>query len=126
MGHRHQIDAPHLVLRLFTPRHPFRWIRRIARVLRRVVPVNLDLEPRPLRQRRHFLEEIPVLPGKVPILNVEQRLYPAIRQSRRHFHLLRQVMRMRADAHCIDGDRQRIRITDDEVLFPRRDVQPGE
>src|SRR5258706_12875567 len=101
MRHGDKTDAAHLVLRFLAPTHPDRGTGGIARVLGRVVPMDFDIEPGSARQYHELPEEISVLPGEIPIVDQQQSFYITPGQSRRHFQLFSDVVRVRADAHRV-------------------------
>src|SRR5437879_5063409 len=86
--------------------------------------MDFNLEAGPLWQWDQLLEEIPVLPGKIPILNQQESLYVPSWKCGGHLQLPGDVMRVGADADRIYCSGELVGITNDEILLARRNVQP--
>ena len=121
--HGDEADAPHLVFGFFAPLDMDRRIRRVVRIVRRVVPMNFPRQRGSFGQWNKVFEEIPVLPGKIPVLDEQKRLNLAVREGGSHFHLGGEVMGVCADANSIHRDRQRIGIAQDKILFTGGNIE---
>src|SRR3954469_3431828 len=103
-----ETDAAHFIAGFLPPGHSHGRTGWIARIFGRVVPVYFNVEPSALRERHKVSEKIPVLPGKVPVLNVKQGLNVSGWERGRHFELLANIMRMRTQPQGVGRNWQGI------------------
>ena len=82
-------QVAHFIAGALPPEHFARRPVGIPQVLRRVVVGEGHRQLRPLRERERLGESIEMLPAKIPVGDVKQRLRGAVWERRRARHLAR-------------------------------------
>ena len=114
-----QSELRHFVGRPRAGAHADRRVVRVVDVRLRVVERVAHRQRRAARQRDRRRVAIVLLPVKVPLLDVKQRLHGAVGQRRGDEHLLAEVVRVRIHAQQIDRHRQLVGVGDHVVALAR-------
>ena len=119
-------DSSHFVFGLFAP---FDLDRRTGRVLGirvRVIPAYFSIELGALGERDSVFEEVAILPGEVPVFDIEESFDGAIWEGGGHLHGFADVVGVCADADGFDVDGEGEGVADSEIFLARGDVKRGE